>query len=184
MHSRLDHSPAGTRAMVTISPRLASSSLPVWPWVACLTAAVLAVCRVEAVNADLQWDSHPQTPFHHAGNNSNTTCLKHQQQYALITRLCLPKWMQELGSWQERGRRLRGPIEDMAEVNCYLRPRADDAAAILRAMPSSMRDVARGFCCARSSNAPCESISNVRGDTICRYSQAYCKNKTESLCMA
>ncbi len=40
----------------------------------------------------------------------------------------------------------------------HLRPRAEEAAAILRAMPSSMRDVARGFCCANNSNAPCTSI--------------------------
>lgn len=39
------------------------------------------------------------------------------------------------------------------QVN-HLRPRAEEAAAILLAMPSSMRDVARGFCCASSSNAP------------------------------
>ena len=42
-------------------------------------------------------------------------------------------------------------------MSAHLRPRAEDAAAMRRAMPSSMRDVARGFCCAMSSNAPCKS---------------------------
>lgn len=64
------HLPAGTRAIVTISPRLASASLLVWPWVACLTAAVFAVCLVEAVKADLQRQNLTQTPCFHVAHLS------------------------------------------------------------------------------------------------------------------
>ena len=48
----------------------------------------------------------------------------------------------------------------------HLRPRALEAAAMRRAMPSSMRDVARGFCCASSSNAPCSTLKQVE---FCRH---------------